>query len=91
MSKMKAKNKNMFGAWILGNYLMVLGKCSIKRGNCRVGLPSPSRDRDGIGRRELPETCFCLCNILEIEVVEIKHCKSGLGQGFYTRPQTGGM
>jgi len=58
--------------------------CSIKRGKCRVGLPW----------RELPETCFCHCNISQTEVVEIKHCKSGLptiwqaglGQGFYTRP-----
>jgi len=29
----------------------------------------------------MPETYYYICAVFEVEAVEIKHCKSGLGQG----------
>jgi len=29
----------------------------------------------------MPKTYYCICDVSEIKAVEIKHCKSGLGQG----------
>ncbi len=49
--------------------------------NWNVGLPSPSRDRDGIGRRDLPGIQCCRCNTWGAEVIKSSPCKPGLGQG----------
>ena len=47
------------------------------------GAPSPSRDRDGIGRRDLLGIHCCPGSISEEQPVDPWAWKTGLGQGFW--------
>ena len=52
--------------------------------NSSLGGPPtacPSRDRDGIGRRDFFGTLICRCNTSEVKAIELSPCKPGLGQG----------
>ena len=47
-----------------------------------LGPPSPSRDRYGIGKRDMFVASSFRCNNMEAEAIVISPCISGLGQGF---------
>ena len=44
-------------------------------GSADIGPPSSSRDRDGIGRRDVVVTSCCHYNISEAEAIELSHRK----------------
>ena len=46
------------------------------------GLPSPSRDQDGIGRCDLPAIYYRFLNISKLNSFIFWHFKISLGQGF---------